>query len=111
MTPSFGCPDVGEVSHPLLVGPVGSELAVQHVAGNDRAFPLILGQSTATGPSPQPLRLHEPFDPMQAAGDAFGEQVMPDTAGTVGAIAANMAGPDPGADHFVVAGTLRRGSS
>lgn len=72
---------------------------------------MILGQSTATGPSLQPLRLHEPFDPMQAAGDAFGEQVVADTAGTEGAIAAKMAGPDPGADHLVVAGALRRGSS
>jgi len=111
LEPSFRCPDVGEVSHPLLVGPVGSKLAIQHVTGNDRAFPLILGQSTATGPGPQPLRLHEPFDPMQAIGAAFGKQVMPETAGTVGAIAASMARPDPGADHLVVAGARRRGSS
>ena len=54
-----------------------------------------------------PGALHEPFDPMQAAGDAFGEQVVPDTAGTVGAVAANMAGPDPGTDQFIVSGTLR----
>lgn len=49
---------------------------------------------------------HEPFDPMQATGDAIGEQVVPDRAATVGAVAANMAGSDLGLDHLVVAGTL-----
>lgn len=87
--------------------PVGSELAIRHVAGDDRPFALILGQPATTGSCPQPLGLHEPFDPMQAAGDAFGEQVMPDTAGTIGAVAANMAGPDPCTDHFIVPATLR----
>lgn len=47
---------------------------------------------------------------MQAAGDTFGEQVVPDTAGTVGAVTANMAGFDPGADHLAIASMLRRRS-
>lgn len=45
---------------------------------------------------------------MQAAGDTFDKQVVLDTAGTVGAVTANMAGSDLGADHLVIASTLRR---
>lgn len=40
--PAFGSPDIGKVRHPLLVGPVGGELTVQDIAGDDRSFALIL---------------------------------------------------------------------
>lgn len=106
--PPFGSPDVGEVCHPLLVGPAGRELAIQDIAGDDQAFALILWQTATTRACSQPLCLQEPFDPVQAARDALCQQVVPDTAGIVGAIATNMAGPDPGADHLIVTGTLRR---
>ena len=33
---------IGEVRHPFLVGPVGGERSIQHIAGDDRALAMIL---------------------------------------------------------------------
>lgn len=55
-----------------------------------------------------PGSLHEPFDPTQAAQDAFGQQDVPDAASAVSDVAANMVGPVPRADHLIIAGALRR---
>lgn len=54
--PSLRSADIGKVGHPLLVGPVCRELAIQHVACDDRAFALIFRQSATSGPRLQPQR-------------------------------------------------------
>lgn len=41
--PSFSGPDVSEVGHPLLIGRVRGELPIEHIAGDHRAFAMILG--------------------------------------------------------------------
>jgi hypothetical protein len=50
------------------------------------------------------LLAHEAFDPMQAAGYALCQEVVPDSPSAVGA---DTTGPDPGADLIVVTGTPR----
>src|SRR3546814_1183285 len=73
---------------------VGRELAIQHIAGDDRPFAMILGKPASPRPCSQPLRPHQSFDPVQAAGYPVGQQIVPDTARTIGAIASYMAGTD-----------------
>lgn len=68
---------------------------------------MLLGQTAAAWPCPQTLLAHETFDPMQAAGYAF-QEVMPDPASAVSAIAADVAGPDPGTDLLIIPRALRR---
>jgi len=106
--PALGSPDVCEVRHPLLVRPSGGELAIQHIAGDDRALALILRQPAPARPCPQALSTHQPFDPVQATRDAFGQHVAPDTPRAVGPVARNMVrldtDVDPDADLFVAAG-------
>ncbi len=92
----------------LLVRPIGRELAIEHVTGGDRTLTMILGKPAPPRHCSQTLRAHEPFDPVQAAGFPIGQQVVPDTARTIDAIASYMAGTDLRTDHLVVAGTLRR---
>lgn len=99
--PAFGGPDIGEVGHPFLVGAVRRELTVQHIAGDDRAFALILRQTAPAWPCPQTLCAHQPLDPVQAASIALGQQVVPDTPGAIGAEARDMARPDPGTKLLV----------
>lgn len=43
--PSFWGPDIGEDRHPFLVGPVGRELAIQHIAGDDGSHAPIFSSS------------------------------------------------------------------
>lgn len=64
---------------------------------------MVLRQSTPAGPRVQALRAHQAFDPVQAAGYAFGEDVVPDPTSAIGAIAANVTGPDPDADLVILA--------
>lgn len=44
---------------------------------------------------------------MQTAGYAFGQEVVPDPASAIGAVAADVAGPDPGADLVIIPRALR----
>lgn len=106
--PSLSCPDVGKVGYPLLVRPVGRELAIEHITGDDRALAMILGKPASSRPCSQTLLAHEPFDPVQATGHPIGQQIVPDTARIIRAITSYMAGTDLRTDHLVVAGTLRR---
>jgi hypothetical protein len=64
------------------------ELPVQEFDGTchlPNAF--ILGQPSPARPRPQSLQLYQPLDPMQAACDAFRQQIQPDTALTIGPVA------------------------
>lgn len=45
---------------------------------------------------------HQPLDPMLSARPAFGQHVVPDTAGTIGPVAGHEACPDPGAQTLVL---------
>lgn len=63
--PTFGRPDVGEVSDPPLVGRLGGELAVEDVVGDDRPQAVVLGQARSSRTGPQAMDTHHPFDAMQ----------------------------------------------
>jgi hypothetical protein len=51
----------------------------------------ILGQSTPAGTRPQAFLAHQPLDAMQTGIEPFGQHVVPDPSGTIGAIAASKA--------------------
>jgi hypothetical protein len=64
------------------------ELPVQEFDGTwhlPNAF--ILGQPSPARPHPQSLQPYQPLDPMQAACDAFRQQIQPDTTLTIGPVA------------------------
>lgn len=85
--PALSCPDIGEVSQPLLVRPVGLEVPVEDVVGDNRPFAVVLRLSKASGPRPQGIDPHQPFDPVQAAGKPLFQQIVPDAASPVGPVA------------------------
>ncbi len=105
--PALGGPDVGEVGNPLLVRSLGRKLPVQNVRRHGRDLPItfVLRQAPPAWPCPQSLQAHQPLDPMQAAVNAFGQQVAPDAPGAVGPVAGNEACLDLLADRFVAAGS------
>ena len=55
MEPPLGRPDIGEVGHLLLVRHVGRELAIEHIADDDRPLAMILGR-------PEPYKHRSHFD-------------------------------------------------
>ena len=59
---------------------------------------------------PLSLGAHQPFDFMQAAGNALGQDIALDTPGAIGTGAGNEAGAHFRADRFVVLGTLAWGA-
>jgi hypothetical protein len=65
--PAFGRPDVGEVGNPLLVSPLGSEPAIEHVRRDrsDRPLTIIRWTPTPTRPRSESLRTHQPLDLVQ----------------------------------------------
>ena len=108
--PAFSCPDIGEVGNPFAVGLVRRELAIEHIwrdrGGEPKA--VVLLQATPARSCPEGLCLHQPLDPVQAAKDAFGQHIAPDTPSAVGSGAADEARPHLRADLFVVADPLAR---
>src|SRR5690606_13621217 len=100
--PTFGGPDVGEVSDPLLVRGRCLEGAVEEVVRHCRSLANVLRQPTATRPGTQPVLPHEPLDTMKAAGEALSQHVVPDAASTIGAVAALEAAIDLRHQHFVL---------
>ena len=107
--PTFCCPDVGEVGHPLLVRAIGLELAVQHVVSHRAARAPVLGQSTTTGSSTQCLLSHEPLNAVQTTSLTLLQHVVPHTACAVGAVAAHEALVDLSAQHFIAEAALAPG--
>lgn len=66
------------------------------------ALPAILGQAAPSRPSPQTFLAHQPLDAMQTGVEPFGQHVVPDPTGAIGAIASGKAGPDPSDEHLVI---------
>src|SRR5690606_31570424 len=73
---------------PLLVRSRRLEGAIKKVLCHSRTFARILRQPTTPRSGTQPILPHQAFDTMQAAGQALGQYVVPDAAGTIGAVAA-----------------------
>lgn len=85
--PAFRSPDIGEIGQPLLVRPVGLEVPVENIVGDDRARVVISRLAAAPGPRPQGNDPHQTFDPMKAAGQAFLKNIAPDAARAIGPVA------------------------
>ena len=52
--------------------------------------------------APVAFLAHQPLDAMQTGVEPFGQYVVPDPPGAIGAIASGKAGPDPGDEHLVI---------
>lgn len=80
-------PDVGEVRDPLPVRSRRFEVAVEQVR-RDRMRQTLAGvgrKAASLWSCPQGLFAHQAFDPMQAAGHALRQHILPDAARAVGA--------------------------
>ncbi len=90
--PAFGRPDIREAGYPFLVRPLGYTLPVEDIGRCERSpKAVVLRKATTPWAGPQGLGAHPPFDCVQAAGDAFRQNIPPDTAGAIGASAAHTA--------------------
>ncbi len=103
--PTFRRPHVGEVCNPFAIGRRRHEGAVEHVGSDGGDLPLtqIGRQSTSARTGFETLQSHQSFNPMQAAWNAFLEEIVPDTPGSVGPITADEARPNLGAELFIAA--------
>jgi hypothetical protein len=70
--------------------------------GDDRALTIILRQTSAPGPGPQPVHSHQPLDAVKAAGEALGQQIVPNPARSIGAVTASEALGDLFQQPFIV---------
>src|SRR5690606_20245726 len=87
-----------------LVRSRGLESAVEDIARHRGSLTGVLWQSPAARPGTQPVLLHEPFDTMKAAGETLGQHVVPDTASSVGSVAALEAAIDRRHQNLIVPG-------
>src|SRR6202020_1866299 len=60
-------------------------------------------QSTPARSGFESLQSHQSLDPMQAAAEAFGQQISPNSSCSIGSITADEARPNLGAELFVTA--------
>ena len=67
--------------------PFSLKVAVENVVGDDRPLAVVLRLATASGPRPQGIAPHQPFDPVKAAGQAFFKNIAPHAAGAIGPVA------------------------
>ena len=111
--PALGGPDVGEVRDPFLVGCLGRELAVQQVAGRRRGWPrpCVGRKASAPRPGAHGFLAHQPLDAVQAAPAAGGQNIVPHSPRTVGAVACQKTGPDVRQQCRVAARVIARGPS
>jgi len=96
--PAFGCPEIGEVDDPLLVRALGGELPVKEVRRHDLELPIaaVLWQAQPARPRLQAVQARQPFDLMEATVHPTGEQIAPEPARDVGAVARHQARLWPG---------------
>ena len=93
--PAFGGPEVGEVGDPFAVRRCGGERPVEHIRRHSvrRPHASVRRYAPPSGACAQRRVSHQPFNAMEAAGDALHEHVVPDPPRAVGAIAGEEAGP------------------
>ena len=104
--PTLSRPDVGEVGDPLLVRRRRLEGSIEDIRRCHVALPGILGQASPAGPGPQPLLMHQPLDTVQPGIQAFGQNIMPDPTGAIGAVRAGKARTDPSQQDVIVQSPL-----
>src|SRR5471032_509302 len=94
--PTFGCPNVGEVRDPFTVGRSRLKAPIEHIGGDGGRMPFarIWRQAPPSRARLKRLKPHQSLDPMQSTRDIFGEQVMPDTPGSIGAVTRKKASPN-----------------
>lgn len=85
--PAFGGSNIGEVSQPFLVWPVGGELTVKNIIGDHRTLTLVLRLGPALRARPQAVLAHQPLNPVQAAGQALFEHIASHAARAIGPVA------------------------
>ena len=106
--PAFRRPHVGEVGNPFAIGGRRLEAAIEHVRSDGAALSLtqIRWQTTPSRTGLESLLPHQSLDPVQAARQPFGQQVVPHPPGAVGPITRQEAGANPCAEVFIASATL-----
>ena len=97
--------ELGGVPDPPLIGPLGRELAVEDIAG-DRLIVIThrRGAEALPHPGPEPLRLHQPRDPLPADRNALLDQILEHPRAPVCAATPLMRGPNQDAQLTVAQG-------
>jgi len=94
--PALGGPDVSEVGYPFAIGRRRIESSIENIESDGVGCPRphIARQPAPSGARAKSLGFHQPLNPMKAAQEALGQEIVPHTPGAGGPVAGSKALPN-----------------